>query len=132
MKMDLSKVFGVFWVILGIGVLLTTVIDGVALFRSEFADNARIRTSVLLGIPVGVAAVVLGVNIAARPLWVRLLGYGLCAILILYTLFIMAITPTQSLIRPFLLVQVYVLVLCTWTIIILARTSTAQEPSPSA
>lgn len=82
--------------------------------------------SILIFIAAGVGAMVLGGKLGARPLWVQVLGYVLCAFFALYTLFILGITPNDAFLRPLLLWQISVLVLCAVTVVSLIGSEVAQ------
>jgi hypothetical protein len=114
--------------VLGIAIVVAMVVEAIGLMRSEFVNSSGIWASLLLGAGIGVGAIVFGVRTRAMDSWVKGLGYALCLVLSAYTLYILLITPTDALWRPFLAVQICVLLLSAGTVFYLAR-SHAKGPT---
>jgi len=126
------RTLAVLWLALGIGLVADSIVSAIDLLNSEWARKLNIWVSILMGTAAGVGAVVLGAKLSSRALWVRVLAYVLCVLFILYTLFILGITPDRALVRPLLLVQIFVLALCAWTVVSLFRAQVleAQTSNP--
>lgn len=112
----------VLWIGLGIAIVVAMIVEAIGLMRSEFVNSFGIWVSLLLGASLGAGAIVFGLRTRTMESWVKGLGYALCLLLSGYTIYILLITPTEALWRPFLVVQVCVLLLSLGTVIHLART----------
>jgi peptidoglycan/LPS O-acetylase OafA/YrhL len=121
MKRETPRTLSALWILLGAGLLLSVAYEMVDLLASEFRDSSGIWASIILTLLAGVAAVVFGVKTSSLSPWVRWTGSILSVALGCYTLYILALTPGDAMVRPMLVAQVFVLLLSAVTLFYLLR-----------
>lgn len=127
MRATNGSVLAVLWVLLGAGILVSSAIHAWDLALSEFAHKVGIWMTNLFFTLFGLGAIFFGWRITTASLWTKVLGNALCAFGLLYTCFMLAITPDRTIVRPLLALQISVIALAAWTIVYLWRT-----PRPTA
>lgn len=111
------------WLLFGIGLITEGIYEA-----SQWAAEPMLRGSSLrwwhsTGIVPGVLAVLLAYQLFRAKALAKYLGYFLAAVLTLYVLYILALTPAEFIMRPTLVLQIFVVALCIATGVFLYRAS---------
>lgn len=109
------------WLLFGIGLIAEGVYE-----ISQWSTEPVLRESSLrwwhsTGIVPGALSVLLAYQLFRAQALAKYLGYFLAALLTLYVLYILALTPAEFIVRPMLLLQIFVIALCIATSVFLYK-----------
>jgi hypothetical protein len=108
----------VFWLLFGVGLVIQGIYE-VTQWGSLSESSLRWWHST--GIIPGMLSIVLAYQLFRGQALAKYLGYFLPAALTLYVLYILALTPADFIVRPILLLQILVIVLCVGTGVFIYR-----------
>lgn len=115
----LERILSLGWLLLGIGLVAEGIYETFLWSSDPMLQQSSLSWWHSTGIVPGALAIVLGLRLTKTEKFRMILGYSLATALILYVLYIFAITPPEVRVRPLLALQVYVLILSTSTIVLL-------------
>jgi uncharacterized membrane protein HdeD (DUF308 family) len=119
--MNARTALAVLWLLFGIGL----VAEGIYEVAQWSADPALRESSLRwwhsTGIVPGALSVLLAYQLFRAQALAKYLGYFMATVLTLYVLYILALTPVEFIVRPMLLLQIFVIVLCIATSVFLYR-----------
>jgi hypothetical protein len=111
-----AKVLSALWLLLGIGLFIAFMFEMVNFLSSEFLESVGLWLSLTLLALASGGSFLLGARISKLDSRVKWMGFALSILLVLYTLYIMAITPFDAIFRWILVLQIYVLALGVTTV----------------
>lgn len=120
----LERILSLGWLLLGIGLVVDGIYEIFLWGRDPMLQQSSLSWWHSTGIVPGALAIVLGLRLTKAEKLRMILGYSLATTLILYVLYIFAITPPEVRVRPLLALQVYVLILSISTIVLLWKKQT--------
>jgi hypothetical protein len=115
----LERILSLGWLILGIGLIADGIYEIFLWGRDPMLQQSSLSLWHSTGIVPGALAIVLSLRLGKAGTFRMFLGYSLATALILYVLYIFAITPPEARVRPLLALQLYVLILSISTIVLL-------------
>jgi hypothetical protein len=117
---------GVVWSILGVALVGEGIYEATQWSADPALGESSLRWWHSTGIIPGVLCVLFAYQLIVGARTAKYLGYFLTIVLALYVLYILAITPSEFILRPILAVQIVVLVLCVATCAFLLRSRLNQ------
>lgn len=115
----LERILSLGWLILGIGLIAEGIYEAILWSGDSMLQQSSLSWWHSTGIVPGALAIVLGLRLTKTGKFRMILGYSLATALILYVLYIFALTPPEARVRPLLALQLYVLILGISTIVLL-------------
>lgn len=117
----------ILWLLFGVGLVAEGIYEVTQWSAQPVLRESSLRWWHSTGILPGALSVLLAYLLFKRQAMARHLGYFLVVVLILYVLYILALTPAESMVRPMLVLQIFVIALCIGTGVFLYR---KKQPSP--
>ena len=127
--MSARLVFAIVWALLGLGLV------GEGIYEvSQWASDPVLAGSSLrwwnsTGIVPGALALIFSYQLLAGHRTAGYLGLFLASALTLYVLYILALTPSEHIVRPMLALQIFVVALCIGTGMFFYRNRQRQPPA---
>ena len=115
------------WLLFGSLLLLEGIYEVVQWKTDPMLGESSLRWWHSTGIIPGALSLVLAYQLAWSPKFAKYLGYFLSVLLLLYTVYVLAITPNEFVFRPMLAVQVFTVLLCIATAVHLYRSVLDQS-----
>jgi hypothetical protein len=115
----LERILSLGWLMLGIGLVAEGIYETIIWSSDPMLQQSSLSWWHSTGIVPGALAIVLGLRLTKTGKFRMMLGYSLATALILYVLYIFALTPPEARVRPLLALQLYVLILSITTIVLI-------------
>lgn len=119
-----ERILSLAWLILGIGLVAEGIYETILWSGDPMLQQSSLSWWHSTGIVPGALSIVLGLRFTKAGKLRMILGYSLATALILYVLYIFALTPPEVRVRPFLAILLYVLFLSISTIVLLWKKTT--------
>src|SRR5262245_51146523 len=110
--MKTRNLLAILWLLFGVGLVSEGIYEVTQWSAQPVLRESSLRWWHSTGILPGALSVLLAYLLFKRQGMARHLGYFLVVILILYVLYILALTPAESIVRPMLVLQIFVIALC--------------------
>jgi hypothetical protein len=117
--MNAKLALTVLWLLFGVGLIAQGIYE---VTQWGALGESSLRWWHSTGILPGLLSIVLAYLLFRDQGFAKYLGYFLAAMLMLYVFYILALTPAELIVRPMLLLQIFVIVLCVGTGVFLFRT----------
>jgi hypothetical protein len=119
--MNARAVLAALWLLFGVGLIAQGVHELTLWSAEPVLRESSLRWWHSTGIVPGGLSVVFAYLLLKRRAMARYLGYFLAAVLTLYVLYVLALTPAEFMVRPMLVLQIFIIALCIGTGVFLYR-----------